>query len=113
MRAPGDSGGVFSFRFCYHAGMEIADKLINLLERLYGETAAYLDDQSDSQLWYNRGYANGMVAALRAKGYADRLAARLQTDPDGLHQEDRFMAWTKAYHHGFEMGEKETLEVLP
>lgn len=93
--------------------MENVDKLLNLVERLYGETASYLDEQSDSQLWYNRGYANGMVAALRAKGYSESLDSRLQADPADLHQEDRFMAWSKAYHHGFEMGEKETLEVLP
>jgi len=92
--------------------MEIVDKLLNLAERLYGETAAYLDDQSDSQLWYNRGYANGMLAALRSAGYADKLEARLVCDPEDLHKEDRFMSWSKAYHHGFEMGEKETREVL-
>jgi hypothetical protein len=93
--------------------MEILDKLLNLVERLYGETAGYLEDQSDTQLWYNRGYANGMVSALRTAGYESKLGSRLVPDAAGLHDEDRFMAWTKAYHHGFEMGEKETREVLP
>lgn len=93
--------------------MEIIDKLLGLIQRLYGETNGYQDDQADSQAWYNRGYANGMIAALRDAGYQDRLAAGLNPDPEDLHQEDRFMAWTKAYHHGFEMGHKEAQEVLP
>jgi hypothetical protein len=93
--------------------METVEKLFKLVERLYGETAGYLEDQSDTQLWYNRGYANGMVSALRTAGYEDQLASRLSLDPAGLHNEDRFMVWTQAYHHGFEMGEKETREVLP
>jgi hypothetical protein len=92
--------------------MEIIDKLVNLVIRLYGETEGYLDDQSDAQLWYNRGYANGMAAALKAAGHGEALASRLSLDAEGLYSEDHFMAWTKAYHHGFEMGEQETREAL-
>jgi hypothetical protein len=92
--------------------METIDKLVNLVERLYGETEGYLEEQSDAQLWYNRGYANGMVSALKQAGHGETLASRLTLDAEELHSEDRFMAWTKAYHHGFEMGEKETREAL-
>ena len=38
------------------------------------ETEGYLDRQDDPQLWYNRGYANGMVKALRELGQEAGLA---------------------------------------
>ncbi|MBD3609950.1 MAG: hypothetical protein HUJ30_05315 [Gammaproteobacteria bacterium] len=92
--------------------MDILSKLNELVVSLYSETAGYLDDQADAQLWYNRGYANGVVAVLREQNLADELAARINLDEAGLHHDDHFMAWTKAYHHGFEMGDKEAREVL-
>lgn len=93
--------------------MELLNSLFNLVERLYGETEGYLEEQSDAQLWYNRGYANGMVSVLRAAGYGSELALRLNLDAADLHNDDRLMTWAQAYHHGYEMGRKETREVLP
>ena len=90
--------------------MSVIDKLAGLVERLYGETESYIDNPSDAQIWYNRGYANGVVAFLRAQGFADKLDA-ISLDAPGLHDNERIMEWQKAYHHGFEMGERESAEV--
>jgi len=90
--------------------MRVINKLVGLVERLYAETEAYIDNPSDAQIWYNRGYANGVVAFLQAQGFADKLEG-LSLDAAGLHDNERIMEWQKAYHHGFEMGERESAEV--
>lgn len=90
--------------------MRVINKLVELVERLYGETEGYIDNPSDAQIWYNRGYANGVAAFLQAQGFADKLDG-LSLDAAGLHDNERIMEWQKAYHHGFEMGERESAEV--
>jgi len=90
--------------------MGVIDKLVGLVERLYIESADYIDNPSDAQIWYNRGYANGVVTYLLAQGFADKLGY-LTLDAPGLHDNERIMEWQKAYHHGFEMGERESAEV--
>jgi len=90
--------------------MSVIDKLVGLVEHLYIESADYIDNPSDAQIWYNRGYANGVVAYLQAQGFAEKLA-NLTLDAPGLHDNERVMEWQKAYHHGFEMGERESAEV--
>ncbi|MDH5359131.1 MAG: hypothetical protein OEX03_01150 [Gammaproteobacteria bacterium] len=72
-----------------------------------------MNDQSDIQLWYNRGYANGVVSTLRSKDLLKAASLQIQLDDMQLHQGQTFMEWEKAYHHGFEMGEREAREVLP
>lgn len=94
--------------------MSAVDKLIRLVERLYLETGDYIDNPSDAQLWYNRGYANGIVAYFRAQGLMPGLEqqlGQLALDAAELHNADHIMQWHKAYHHGFEMGERESAEV--
>ncbi|MBD3669996.1 MAG: hypothetical protein HUJ29_04410 [Gammaproteobacteria bacterium] len=93
--------------------MEVLSKLVDLVVRLYQETDGYIENPTDAQLWYNRGYANGMVKVLREQGVTEQLESSLHLDDEGLHGDDRVMAWAQAYHHGFEMGEKEAREVLP
>lgn len=90
--------------------MNVIDKLAGLVERLYLETVDYIDNPSDAQLWYNRGYANGVVAYLKAQGFAEKIN-HLMVDSSEVHANERIMEWQKAYHHGFEMGERESAEV--
>lgn len=91
--------------------MSVIDTLVGLVERLYYETEGYADNPSDAQLWYNRGYANGVIAFLRARGDEGKLNG-IQPDAADLYKSDLIMAWHKAYHHGVEMGEKESGEVF-
>ena len=90
--------------------MSFIDKLANLVERLYKESEDYSETQSDGQLWYNRGYANGIVAFLRAEGHTDKIN-HLTLDAADLFHGEQVMEWHKAYHHGYEMGLHESEEV--
>jgi len=91
--------------------MSVIDKLAGLVEKLYVETEGYEDNPADAQLWYNRGYANGVVAYFNQSGLSDKLSY-LPLDEESLYDTERVMEWHKAYHHGFEMGERESGEVL-
>jgi len=91
--------------------MSVIDKLAGLVEKLYAETEGYADNPADAQLWYNRGYANGVVAYFNHNGLAEKLSY-LQLEGSNLYNTERVMEWHKAYHHGFEMGERESAEVL-
>jgi hypothetical protein len=90
---------------------ELRDQLLALIARLYGETEGFLSAPDDQQLWYNRGYANGMVKALRDLGQADGLERLEGIDPADLIAGHEPLPWGKAYRHGFEMGERETHEI--
>ena len=90
--------------------MSVLEQLVGLVERLYAETEEYIDNPSDAQLWYNRGYANGVVAYFRNNGFSEKLS-HLTLDAVDLHKCEQIMEWHKAYHHGFEMGERESGEV--
>jgi len=90
--------------------MSVIDKLTGMVERLYNETEEYLDNPSDAQLWYNRGYANGMVAYFRKNGFIEKLS-HLTLEAEDVLKNECIMEWHKAYHHGFEMGERESAEV--
>ncbi len=91
--------------------MSVVTTLAEVIERLYQETDGYADNPSEAQLWYNRGYANGMVACFRARGHEAQLP-ELKLDAPDVHDMERVMEWHKAYHHGFEMGQNETTEVI-
>lgn len=95
------------------AQADILAQLVELVARLYDESAGFQEDHADGQLWYNRGYANGMIEALGELGLADALHGRVDCDPEDLIAGHQMMAWGKAYLHGFEMGRKEAFEVLP
>ncbi|RDH83083.1 MAG: hypothetical protein DIZ80_12555 [endosymbiont of Galathealinum brachiosum] len=90
--------------------MSVIDKLAGLVEKLYNETADYSENPSDAQLWYNRGYANGVVAYFIKNGFVEKLSTLTLDAPD-IYQGEQIMEWHKAYHHGFEMGERESGEV--
>ena len=87
--------------------------LIELVQRLYAETDGLVESEGDLQLWYNRGYANGMIQVFRELGYLHLLQGLVQADPDDFLAGQGFLPWGKAYWHGFEMGEKESHGVLP
>ncbi|MDH5184152.1 MAG: hypothetical protein OEX12_09710 [Gammaproteobacteria bacterium] len=93
--------------------MDIQNKLGEIVVRLYQETDGYQHNPSEVQLWYNRGYANGVLSVLRAQAAVQELASNITLDDADIHCDDRLMEWEKAYHHGFEMGEREAKEVLP
>ncbi|MEN8180346.1 MAG: hypothetical protein ABFS39_17240 [Pseudomonadota bacterium] len=90
----------------------ILQRLLQLVQQLYTETEGLAESESDLQLWYNRGYANGMIRALREKNQDDQLLDLINADRDDYLTNQEFLPWGKAYRHGFEMGEKETREVL-
>jgi len=91
--------------------MSVIEQLASLVERLYKETAGYIDNPADAQIWYNRGYANGVARFLSDRGYKQALQ-KIPLDDLNIHSKEQIMAWHKAYHHGFEMGARESSEVL-
>ncbi len=90
----------------------LINRLLELARELVDGSEDYLDRQDDPQLWYNRGYANGMVAALHALGYSEQVDA-LKMGPDGYDaaRDQAHLPWGKAYEHGREMGISETYEI--
>ena len=87
-------------------------KLIGLIRELYAESAGFIDRPEDQQGWYNRGYANGMIAALDGLGYGELLDAELGRDPTDIISGFETFDWGRAYRHGLETGERETREVI-
>ncbi len=94
------------------AQRSMLDELIDLILRLYRETEGFAERPDEQQLWYNRGYANGIVRALDRLGYRARVEAALHPDTGDPLQEQAQLPWGKAYRHGFEIGERETGEVM-
>jgi hypothetical protein len=90
----------------------ILQRLLLLVQELYAETEGLMESEGDLQLWYNRGYANGMLKVLRTQGLGDRLSGLVTADPEHYQVGQDFLPWGKAYWHGFEMGEKECRQVL-
>jgi len=90
---------------------ELLNQLLELIDRLRSETAGYLDEPGDQQTWYNRGYANGMVLALRRLGQTERVGQR---EPDNMVELSGQLAmpWGKAYRHGETVGSTETQEII-
>lgn len=90
----------------------IVQRLLQLVQELYTETATLSEGEGDLQLWYNRGYANGVARVLRDFGHARQLEGMVRVDADDRIAGQEFLPWGRAYLHGLEMGEKETREVL-
>jgi hypothetical protein len=105
---------------CPHFGeRDVSQEKRNLLRRLlpvmadlYDETAELSQGDGDLQLWYNRGYADGMVKAMRQLGYSAELDGVTSPAPMEADDTATFLPWGKAYRHGFEKGEQETCEAL-
>jgi hypothetical protein len=92
---------------------DILRQLLDLLVRLYDETDGFADNPGDAQLWYNRGYANGMVRALTELGQREAVEQRISPDAEDVIAGHEVMPWGKAYRHGADTGFRETFEVLP
>ncbi|MEJ2610937.1 MAG: hypothetical protein P8179_12850 [Candidatus Thiodiazotropha sp.] len=90
----------------------VLPKLLQTARNLYEETAALDETDSELQLWYNRGYADGMVSSMKRLGYDKEVSEVIDPQMESPVGENRFLPWGKAYQHGFEMGEKESSEVL-
>ena len=91
---------------------ELVQQLIGLVRRLYDESAGFHDIPEDQQLWYNRGYANGMARELERAGYGCRLREQVDPDPEDIIEGQQLTPWGRAYGHGLEMGECQCLEAL-
>ena len=89
---------------------ELLDQLVQLVTQLRADSADFLLQQEDAQLWYNRGYANGVVRGLAALLNEDRPAG-LEPDDENELAGQALMPWGKAYRHGESMGEQETYEI--
>jgi len=92
--------------------MAVFERLLPVLAGLYAESGGLSPGDGDLQLWYNRGYADGMASAMRRLGYAAALEAAVTTAPLAIDDAEAFLPWGKAYRHGFELGERETGEAL-
>ena len=90
------------------------DRLIGIAEDLYRQCEGFADRPEDSQLWYNRGYADGMVKALTALGHSEQIAdlRRRMGAAKADVQRQKMLPWGKAYRHGSEMGYKETQQAF-
>jgi len=92
---------------------EILERLLQLAARLYAETDGFEQHSEDGQLWYNRGYANGMLAGLGELGHTEAIrTAGITPDPGDIAADQALLPWGKAYTHGYEVGYRETREVL-
>jgi hypothetical protein len=91
---------------------ELLERLLQLAQDLYTESAELSETESELQLWYNRGYADGMVRRINDLGYRQEVSSVLGPLAEKLSDEQRFLPWGKAYQHGFEVGEREAIEVL-
>ncbi len=90
----------------------ILPQLLELICDLYDDSQGFLDRTDDAQFWYNRGYANGVIHALQRLGYTRHVAAALELDVQDPIAGHEALPWGKAYRHGWEMGRKETYEVM-
>jgi len=68
------------------------DRLLAIVERLYIETAGFLENGDDQQHWYNRGYANGIVSKLGELGYRAEVDAALIVDAEDIMEGQEFWA---------------------
>ena len=89
---------------------DVLVQLLDLIDRLREQTAGFLENPADQQLWYDRGYANGMVLALQRMGQQARLDERRPDDRSAFSAQLP-LAWGKAYLHGEQRGSDETHEI--
>lgn len=97
--------------FCMN-NATVLPQLLELICDLYDDTQGFLDRTDDAQIWYNRGYANGVIHALGRLGYEKHVAGALDPDAEDLIAAHEILPWGKAFRHGWEMGRKETYEAM-
>ncbi|MGV6825970.1 MAG: hypothetical protein ACWA5Q_03240 [bacterium] len=84
-------------------------QLFKLLLELQAESSQFANSPEDQQMWYNRGYANGMIKALDELGYQGQMPPDIVRDQLG--SGERVSLWGKAYVHGEETGYREVFEI--
>jgi hypothetical protein len=89
---------------------ELLRQLLDLIDQLRQDSGEFLDEPGDQQLWYNRGYANGVVLALLGLRPRQALGGRAPDDPDRLGGH-LATPWGRAYRHGETTGSRETHEI--
>jgi hypothetical protein len=90
----------------------LLEGLIGLIEDLRERTEGFKQYQEAQQLWYDRGYADGMYEALRALGYGPYLQEKgldASRPPEGSQLS---LPWGKAYRHGTEIGDAEARQII-
>jgi hypothetical protein len=90
----------------------LLEGLVGLIFDLRDRTETFEEQQEAQQLWYDRGYADGMYDALVALGYGPFLEDKgvtASTPPGGS---ELTLPWGRAYRHGTEMGVEETRQVI-
>ncbi|MCU7880631.1 MAG: hypothetical protein KZQ60_08910 [Candidatus Thiodiazotropha sp. (ex Lucinoma aequizonata)] len=90
---------------------DVLKRFLQLVEDLYAETEILSEGESELQLWYDRGYADGMVSAMRPLDDAQQVDAVDATGDSSLVIGQELLPWGKAYQHGFDRGEKEITEI--
>jgi hypothetical protein len=88
------------------------ERLLPVALELHTETAELSAGDGELQLWYNRGYADGMVSVMRQLGYAAELEDQRVPAALAIDDAEAFLPWGKAYRHGLEMGQRETREAF-
>lgn len=89
---------------------DLLDQLCSLVQQLRDESVGFHESHADAQLWYDRGYANGMLRGLQ-RLLAQQSPCGQVLDDESLLQGHEVMAWGKAYRHGERVGEQETYEI--
>lgn len=92
--------------------LQMLQRLLAIVDRLYTETAGFQENGDEQQHWYNRGYANGIIKQLRVLGYRTYVEDNIVPDAQDIIEGQEFWAWGKAYQHGIDMGKKETSDVI-
>jgi len=90
----------------------ILSQLLDLICDLYEDTEGVYERFDDLQLWYNRGYANGVIDGLAELGYRPQVESAIDPDPADVIGGQEALPWGNAYRHGWEMGRRETGEVM-
>lgn len=90
----------------------LLEGLVGLIFELRDRTETFEEQQQAQQLWYDRGYADGMYDALVALGYGpylDDKGLAASSPPQGS---QLTLPWGRAYCHGSETGVEETRQVI-
>jgi len=90
----------------------VLPQILTLLCDLYEDTDGFLECTDDAQLWYNRGYANGMIEALGELGLCRQVESLVAPDSVDVAADHVLLPWGRAYAHGRDMGRRETNEVM-
>ena len=91
---------------------KVVPRILELICERYDGSEGFLERTDDAQLWYNRGYTNGVIHTPGDPGYGRQVAVSLDPDAEDLISRQEGFPWGRAYGHGWEMGKKEAREVM-